>query len=84
VDGVYSSDPLKNEDAELFETLTFSEAIQKQLGVMDMTALSMCMEHDLPVVVFNFKEDGNICKVVGGKPIGTMVSNSIKDKVANV
>ncbi len=84
VDGVYSSDPVKDKDAELFKTLTFSQTIQSQLGVMDMTALSMCMEHDLPVVVFNFKKDGNICKVVGGEPIGTMVSNPIKDKVANV
>jgi uridylate kinase len=75
VDGVYNSDPEKNQDAVRFDTLTFAEAINKQLGVMDMTALSMCMEHNLPVVVFNFKEEGNICKVVAGDPIGTLVKN---------
>ena len=83
VDGVYSADPLKDKDAKLFRSLTFSEAINKQLGVMDMTALSMCMEHDLPVVVFNFKEDGNICKVVGGDAIGTIVCNKTESVLAN-
>lgn len=83
VDGVYSSDPLKNKDATRYNSLTFSEAINKQLGVMDMTALSMCMEHDLPVVVFNFKEDGNICKVVGGEAIGTIVNNKMDNTAAN-
>lgn len=76
VDGVYSSDPAKDTHATRYEHLTFSEAIGKQLGVMDLTALSMCMEHDLPVVVFDFKTDGNICKVVAGEPLGTVVSNS--------
>ena len=83
VDGVYSADPLKDKDAKLFRSLTFTEAINKQLGVMDMTALSMCMEHDLPVVVFNFKEDGNICKVVGGDAIGTIVCNKTESVLAN-
>lgn len=75
VDGIYSTDPLKDTNATKYESLTFSEAINKQLGVMDLTALSMCMEHNLPLIVFNFKTDGNICKVVGGKEIGTLVSN---------
>ena len=83
VDGVYSADPLKDTDAKLFRSITFTEAINKQLGVMDMTALSMCMEHDLPVVVFNFKEDGNICKVVGGDAIGTIVCNKTESILAN-
>jgi len=83
VDGVYSADPLKDTDAKLFRSITFTEAINKQLGVMDMTALSMCMEHDLPVVVFNFKEDGNICKVVGGDAIGTIVCNKTESVLAN-
>jgi uridylate kinase len=76
VDGIYSSDPATDTTATRYEHLTFAEAIGKQLGVMDLTALSMCMEHDLPVVVFDFKTDGNICKVVAGEPIGTVVSNS--------
>jgi uridylate kinase len=84
VDGVYDCDPVKNERAKRFNTLTFQEAIAKQLGVMDLTALSMCMEHNLPVVVFNFKEDGNICKVVAGENIGTLVNNPADNAVTNV
>ncbi len=76
VDGVYSSDPATDTQATRYEHITFADAIGKQLGVMDLTALSMCMEHDLPVVVFDFKTDGNIRKVVAGEPIGTVVSNS--------
>ena len=83
VDGVYDCDPLQNADATRFETITFKEAITKQLGVMDLTALSMCMEHNLPVVVFNFKEDGNICKVVAGESIGTLVRNPSDTAVTN-
>jgi len=75
VDGIYSSDPMKDSSAIKYDTITFTEAINKQLGVMDLTALSMCLEHDLPIVVFNFKTDGNICKVVAGSEIGTLVSN---------
>ena len=82
VDGVYDADPNVVEDATRFERLTFAEAINKQLGVMDLTALSMCMEHDLPVVVFNFKTDGNICRVISGESIGTIVTNE-KTEMAN-
>lgn len=81
VDGVYSSDPLKDDNATRFDRLTFSDAINKQLGVMDLTALSMCMEHNLPIIVFNFKTEGNICKVVAGEHIGTLVSNSTDSPV---
>ncbi|MCH2142124.1 MAG: UMP kinase [Phycisphaerales bacterium] len=76
VDGIYSSDPSKDKNATRYESLSFSEAIERRLGVMDLTALSMCMEHDLPVVVFDFKETGNIRRVVGGDAIGTLVTNS--------
>jgi len=75
VDGVFDSDPEIDSNAAKFDQLTFSEAINKKLRVMDLTALSMCMEHDLPVVVFNFKTHGNINKVVSGEAIGTLVSN---------
>ncbi len=75
VDGIYSCDPMKDANATKFKRLSFTEAINKQLGVMDLTALSMCMEHRLPIIVFNFKTDGNICKVVGGDNIGTLVTN---------
>jgi len=75
VDGVYASDPMINPDAERFSELTFSRAIEERLGVMDLTALSMCMENDLPVVVFDFKQSGNIKQVIEGAPIGTLIHN---------
>ncbi len=75
VDGVYSSDPHRNRDAKRYDRLTFSEAIEKKLGVMDLTALTMCMEQDLPVIVFDFKVPGNIRRVVQGEPIGTEITN---------
>jgi len=75
VDGIYSSDPMKDSNAIKYNTITFTEAMNKKLGVMDLTALSMCMEHQLPIIVFNFKTDGNICKVIGGTDIGTLVAS---------
>jgi uridylate kinase len=74
VDGVYDSDPNLNPDAVRYDRLTFAEAIEKQLGVMDLTALSMCMERSLPVIVFRFKEQGNIRRVVSGERLGTLIS----------
>ena len=75
VDGVYTADPKQDAAAKRYEKLTFSEAIAKQLRVMDLTALTMCMEHRLPVVVFDFKTPGNIQRVVAGERIGTLVTN---------
>jgi uridylate kinase len=75
VDGVYSGDPRKDPRATRFDRLTFSEALERQLGVMDLTALAMCMENHLPVIVFDFKAHGNIRKVVAGENIGTLVTN---------
>lgn len=75
VDGIYSSDPEKNPDAVRFDKMTFADAVKKQVGVMDMTAMTMCMEHELPVCVFDFKTAGNIRKVVeGNTSIGTLVT----------
>ncbi|MEC9374297.1 MAG: UMP kinase, partial [Planctomycetota bacterium] len=76
VDGVYTADPNKDPTAHRYETLSFSEAIEKQLGVMDMTALAMCQERRLPVIVFNFKEPDAIRRVIDGEPLGTLISNS--------
>ena len=73
VDGVYTSDPKKDPSAIRYDRLTFAEAVEKQLGVMDLTALTMCMERDLPVIVFNFKVPGNIRRVVAGEHIGTLI-----------
>ena len=75
VDGIYTADPKRDPAATRYETLTFSEAVAKQLRVMDLTALTMCMEHELPVVVFDFKTPGNIQRVVAGERIGTLVTN---------
>jgi len=75
VDGVYDADPNTTPGATRYESLTFSEALEKQLGVMDMTALALCQEHRMPVVVFDFKEHGNIRRVIEGQPIGTYIHN---------
>ncbi|TVQ53288.1 MAG: UMP kinase [Phycisphaerales bacterium] len=75
VDGVYSADPRKDASATRYDQLTFAVAIEKQLGVMDLTALSMCMERNLPVIVFDFKKKGNIRRVVTGERVGTLVTN---------
>ena len=74
VDGVYTADPRKDKTATRYEQLTFAEALAKGLRVMDMTALAMCGEHKLPVVVFDFKKPGNIAAVVRRESIGTLVT----------
>ncbi|MCL4209585.1 MAG: UMP kinase [Phycisphaerales bacterium] len=74
VDGVYDRDPVRHADATRFEKLTFSEALERKLRVMDLTALSMCMEHRLPVKVFDFKVRGNIRRVIEGAPLGTLIT----------
>ncbi|MFC4811257.1 UMP kinase [Paenibacillus sp. GCM10023250] len=73
VDGVYSADPFKDASAEKFETLTFLEVLNRNLGVMDSTASSLCMDNDIPLVVFSITEAGNIKRVVLGEKIGTIV-----------
>ena len=74
VDGIYDKDPHQHPDAVRFNKITFRQAIEKQLKVMDLTAFSMCMEHRLPIVVFNMKEPNHIVEVVSGKPHGTRVT----------
>jgi uridylate kinase len=74
VDGIYDSDPKRNPAARRFETLTAREAVERQLGVMDLTAMTMCMERGLPVCVFDYKTPGNIRRVVAGERIGTLVT----------
>ncbi len=75
VDGVYSADPHTDRNAKRYDQLTFREALEQQLGVMDLTALTMCMEQRLPVMVFEFKVSGNVRRVVEGQRIGTLVTN---------
>ena len=75
VDGVYTADPKKDPTATKLNEIKFSEAIAKRLAVMDLTALTMCMEHSLPVRVFNFHQRGNVKRAMCGEAIGTLVSN---------
>ena len=74
VDGVYDSDPKKNPQAKKYQTLTFDKAIADGLGVMDMTAFTLCKENDVPIVVFNINKDGELRRVVEGENVGTVVS----------
>jgi uridylate kinase len=73
VDGIYTADPKKNPDAKRLPTISFAEAIQKNLKVMDMTAFTMCQEKNLPIVVFDFRPEGNIRQAVLGSVSGTTV-----------
>ncbi len=74
VDGVYSDDPEKNPHAVLYRELDYETVIKQNLRVMDGTAISQCREHDMPMLVFNFKKDGNIVKAVSGQRVGTRIS----------
>lgn len=74
VDGIYDSDPVKNPQAKRYERLTYREVFEKDLRVMDLTAITMCMDHDLPIHVFDVLTEGNLEKVVAGEDLGTTVS----------
>lgn len=73
VDGIYDKDPMKYSDAVKYDTVSFNEAITKNLGVMDTTALALCNENNIPILVFNALEEGNILKMTQGKNVGTVV-----------
>ncbi|MGB0328754.1 MAG: UMP kinase [Akkermansiaceae bacterium] len=73
VDGVYDSDPKKNPDAVRYETVSFRECLSKELGVMDATAFSLCMDNDIPIIVFDLGPEGNIKFALNRKEIGTIV-----------
>jgi len=75
VEGVYTSDPEKDPDARKYDKLSFEEAIEKRLRIMDTTAFTMCRENDMPIVVFNINKTGNLMKVVEGQPLGTLICN---------
>ena len=76
VDGVYDDDPKTNPNAKKFDRLDYGEVIQRGLKVADATAISLCMDNRLPIVVFNMLEEGNIARAVQGEKIGTLVANS--------
>ncbi len=74
VDGVYSADPVKDPSAVKYDRLTYLDVLQKNLKVMDATAISLCMDNNMPIIVFNLNVPGNIRRIVSGEPLGTMVS----------
>src|SRR6478735_11258409 len=73
VDGVYDKDPQKHKDARMFRRLSYLEVLNRDLGVMDSTAISLCRDNNLPILVFNMTKPGNIRRVVLGEPLGTLV-----------
>ncbi len=76
VDGVYSDDPEESDQAEKFDHISFEEAINRQLRVMDQTAFTMCRENNMPIIVFDINTPGNLLKVVRGQKVGTLVYDS--------
>jgi uridylate kinase len=75
VDGVYDDDPVKNPSAKMFDSLTYMEVIEKKLRVMDTTAVSLCMENGLPIIVFNLQTKGNLKRIILGEKLGTLVKD---------
>ena len=75
VDGIYTADPEKVPTAEKFEAITFQECITRNLKVMDMTAFTLCMENQLPIIVFDMNKPGNLMRVVRGEKVGTLVKD---------
>jgi uridylate kinase len=74
VDGVYDSDPERNPAAVKFPTITYMDVLKKDLKVMDMTAITLCQENKLPILVFNMNIPGNFTRIIVGEPVGTKVS----------
>jgi uridylate kinase len=73
VDGIYSADPMVVSTATRFDCITYQEVLEKQLKVMDASAISLCMDNNLPIIVFNMRQPGNIRRVVAGENVGTKV-----------
>jgi len=75
VDGIYNADPEKDPNAVKYNTVSFDEAYEKGLNIMDMTAFTLCKENNIPIIVFNINKEGNLDKILTGENIGTLVSN---------
>jgi uridylate kinase len=75
VDGIYTADPVKHPDATRYERISYLQVLQDRLQVMDATAISLCMDNKLPIVVFNLRTPGNVRRVVNGEPVGTTVTS---------
>ena len=78
VDGVYDSDPLLNRRARRFSALSYREVLDRDLKVMDATAIALCMDNDLPIMVFDLNRRGNMVAAVRGEPVGTRISREGK------
>ena len=74
VDGIYTADPKKDASATKYENISFDDILVKNLRVMDQTAFALCKENNMPIIVFNIKERGNILRILQGEKIGTLVS----------
>jgi uridylate kinase len=77
VDGVYDADPHRTPGAQKFSDIEYMEVLRRGLQVMDATAISLCAENDLPIIVFDFREEGNIKRALSGEPIGTLVHGAV-------
>ena len=75
MDGVYTSDPLKDKNAVKLDQISFERVIRDGLAVMDMTAFTLCQENNLPIIIFNVNTPGNLKKIILGEPIGTLVKD---------
>ena len=82
VDGIYSADPEKNPHAVRYDHLTYDQVLRDDLKVMDMTAIGMCLDNNLPILVFNFKKEGNIGRAIAGEAIGTWVGKTPRPRAA--
>lgn len=76
VDGIYTEDPEKNPNAEKYESISFREVFDKGLNIMDMTAITLCNENDLPIIVFDMNKKGNLKQILEGTDVGTIVTNN--------
>lgn len=81
VDGIYDKDPAKYQDAKCYATLSFKEALAKELGVMDLAAFTQCRDHNMPIRVFNLNKAGAVMRIVTGQQEGTLVKNGTLDKI---
>jgi len=77
VDGVYDKDPRKHPDAVRYERISYDEVLARNLGVMDASAVAMCRDNGLPIIVFNLNERGNIMRMSMGEPVGTLIGNAL-------
>ena len=73
VDGIYTADPMIDKTAQRYDSISYLQVLEQRLSVMDATAISLCMDHKLPIVVFNLKQAGNVRRVIMGEPVGTTV-----------